>query len=443
MIARLARPMMRPGIWTSLCGGLLAVSACHGVLDASDPTRVLDSDIANAAGANSRRLYVSFVFGRGFGSTVTDVALFSDETKIDGRGQAIHNDLNRRDGPQYEIDNTSVGHVSTQDPHLGTLDAIVTAADVAIPAIRANTPDSLKGDFLAHVFAMSGTAVVQMAEDVCSGFPINHVSAENNSVFGPPLTTDSALAYGVTQLDSALTYAHDSTQFRDLASVVKGRALLDRGQYAAAAAAVANVATSFEFRGEGNNFAYENPNRYDFGFDNIVTADSEGGNGLPFVSAHDPRVQNVNVGVSYFNAADSAYMTTKYTDYSDHIIIATGIEARLIEAEAALNAGDPSWLTTLNTLRESIGLTDLSDPGTTSAQVDMLFRERAFWLYLTGRRLGDLRRLVRNYGRDPNTVFPVGPALPSGQYGPSTAIPFVFATESVLNPYLTSGCTGP
>ena len=55
-----------------------------------------------------------------------------------------------------------------------------------------------------------------------------------------------------------------------------------------------------------------------------------------------------------------------------------------------------------------------------------MFRERAFWLYGTGTRLGDMRRLIRQYGRDQSTVFPVGaysnpnaPALPEPipQYG--------------------------
>jgi hypothetical protein len=41
-------------------------------------------------------------------------------------------------------------------------------------------------------------------------------------------------------------------------------------------------------------------------------------------------------------------------------------------------------------------------------QVDVMFRERAFWLFGTGTRLGDLRRLMRQYGRDQTVVFPTG-----------------------------------
>jgi hypothetical protein len=115
----------------------------------------------------------------------------------------------------------------------------------------------------------------------------------------------------------------------------------------------------------------------------------------------------------------------------------------LIEAEAALNAGDPSWFTTLNTLRATISMPAIQTmPTTTKAQVDLLYRERAFWLYLTGRRLGDMRRLIRNYGRDPETVFPTGPySSRGGNYGTATAIPFVQAVEQRANPRILSGCT--
>jgi len=40
--------------------------------------------------------------------------------------------------------------------------------------------------------------------------------------------------------------------------------------------------------------------------------------------------------------------------------------------------------------------------------VNLLFRERAFWMYLTGQRLGDMRRLIRNYGRHAENVYPTG-----------------------------------
>jgi len=111
------------------------------------------------------------------------------------------------------------------------------------------------------------------------------------------------------------------------------------------------------------------------------------------------------------------------------VTIASGIEARLIVAEVALREGDPTtWLNELNALRadttllpvpqdtsfrpvQGTKLAPLTDPGPSpndSLRVDMLFRERGFWMFSTGHRLGDMRRLMRQYNRSVNTVYPTG-----------------------------------
>ena len=73
-----------------------------------------------------------------------------------------------------------------------------------------------------------------------------------------------------------------------------------------------------------------------------------------------------------------------------------------------MDAGDGAgFVTLINTARATrTGLAPLTDPGTKDARVNLLFRERAFWFWLTAHRLGDLRRLVRQYGRGAETVFP-------------------------------------
>ncbi len=119
----------------------------------------------------------------------------------------------------------------------------------------------------------------------------------------------------------------------------------------------------------------------------------------------------------------------KFGNPSVYVPLATGIEARLVEAEAALNAGQVgTWAGDLNALRADSADTKvvfqglLSSDSTTAAssatQIDVMFRERAFWLFGTGTRLGDLRRLIRQYGRDQSTVFPTGPY-------PNAANPFL------------------
>ena len=72
------------------------------------------------------------------------------------------------------------------------------------------------------------------------------------------------------------------------------------------------------------------------------------------------------------------------------------------------------------------------------AAIDLLFREKAFWTFTRGQRLGDLRRLVRQYGRAPENVFPEGEHYRGGPYGDDVNLPVPQQEEN--NPNF-SGCT--
>jgi hypothetical protein len=78
-------------------------------------------------------------------------------------------------------------------------------------------------------------------------------------------------------------------------------------------------------------------------------------------------------------------------------------------------------------------------PTTQAAAVDMLFKERAYWLYLTGHRLGDMRRLIRQYSRTAATVFPIGNVRyrPGLTYGSDVNLIIPFAERN--NPKF-NGC---
>ncbi|HEX6537315.1 MAG TPA: hypothetical protein VF041_22225, partial [Gemmatimonadaceae bacterium] len=152
-------------------------------------------------------------------------------------------------------------------------------------------------------------------------------------------------------------------------------------------------------------------------------------------------------------------------DGSGSVVLASGIEARLIQAEAALQAGGADWLAMLNALRTDgtfdtqpdpadstktdtlwhagtggvAGLGPLIDPGSPDGRVSLLFQERAYWLYLTGHRQGDLRRLVRVYGRQQQYVYPEG-GYPGAYntYGTDVTAP-IPGEERISNPLFT-GC---
>jgi hypothetical protein len=226
------------------------------------------------------------------------------------------------------------------------------------------------------------------------------------------------LRHALALLDTAGLQGKDSLPIVTLARVGQGRVYLNLGMYDSAAAAVAMVpttATYLIYVDAGGAWNTSVGLQRDVDRTRIVNA--EGGSGLPWVASspatQDPRVRVTTVvqnGVVQFT---SPVRQAKYipTNPATPQRLADGIEARLIEAENQLQpAANPQgpWLQTLNALRATVGLPDTTDPGTENARVDLLFRERAFWLYLTGHRQGDMRRLVRQYHRPMESVYPTG-----------------------------------
>lgn len=282
----------------------------------------------------------------------------------------------------------------------------------------------------AEVLNLAGFTYVLFAENYCSGVPFSYLQDDGSVQLGSPLTRDETLARAIAKFDSALTFAaaeEDDEQLH-LASVGKARALLDLGQYAAAAAAVAAVPLDFEYVIESSdNSARQNNGVWNYTFNTAAFSvpDVEGTNGLPFASAGDPRVPSTPGGLGFDGTTDFT-LQLKYPDRTTGAVLASGVEAQLMVAEAALAGGDAgAWLTALNAPRRSAlaaPLPDLADPGDAAARVDLTFQERALWLYLTSHRLGDLRRLVRQYGRDAEAVFPTGEHH-KGQYGTDVNLP--------------------
>lgn len=108
-------------------------------------------------------------------------------------------------------------------------------------------------------------------------------------------------------------------------------------------------------------------------------------------------------------------------------------------------------MTILNGLRASpqvIGayavpaMTPLATPADLAATTDLFFREKALWQFERGYRMDDLRRLVRQYGRAQDQVFPSGDftrnGTPTGQFGTQVAFP-VPDYEAQTNPN-SHGC---
>lgn len=333
-----------------------------------------------------------------------------------------------------------------------------------IPALRKYGPGQPK-EYTGHAYALWGMAETMLANFFCSGIPLTTIQFEGSFTYAAGSTTQQVYEHALKMFDSSLVYANDSAEVRHLAKVGRGWALLNLERFDEAAAAVADVPTPFVYLNLHSDQVTNSTGTPTFTFatsthavgDMGTVSDAEGGNGLPYRSSGDPRTRTTLLRAAAPSSGTAAvYKPDRWMISSGDtpVIMASGVEARLIEAEAALRAGNASWLTILNSLRTdgtfttapsptdpaaedttwgpgegavlftSIGgtlpgLAPLEDPGTPEARVDLLFRERAYWLFLTGRRHPDMRRLVRQYGRASDDVFPAGPypAGPVGSYG--------------------------
>ena len=386
----------------------LTVCGCSRLTDVSAPDVVQLGSLGNAAGAEALRVGsisgFALVFAGARQGQITTSGTMADEFFNASTGVIALAGADIRVSPDPGL---SYPYAAVQRSRLD--------AERAIDALRQFAPASRAK--IGEQFALAAYTELFLGENMCSGIPLGHV-VNGNLEYGQPLATSVLFATSVVHFDTALTTTPDTSGILNLARVGRGRALLDLGRYADAAASVASVPTSYAYTLQ---YSTAQPNGV-FNIINIdkwiTVADREGGNGLDFRNGNDPRVPTAFVGKGV-DAFTDVYNFTRYANVSSPIVLASGVEARLIAAETALHAGDASGaLQILNTLRAMVpGLAPLPFQTTEDARVDQLFRERAFWLFATGHRHGDLRRLVRQYARPQVTVFPSGPYKNGQTYG--------------------------
>lgn len=295
---------------------------------------------------------------------------------------------------------------------------------------------------IAELESLSGFALIYFGENYCGNVPLGRFTSDSVQN-GTSNTTTQLFQAAIAKFDSALVVRPGY----GLAAVGRARALLNLGQFAAAATAVNAVPTSFSYVETHAILPSRIVNGvYTFFVESVrwSMANGEGTNGLNYIAAADPRVPSEDTGDTGFDGFTPQVNQTKYPGRDASIVIADGREARLIQAEAALQSGAPgAWLTILNTLRaaNTPALPALVDPGTAAGRITLHFRERAFWMYATGHRLGDMRRLLRApYSRARNTVFPIGPYPKGDNYGLQVNIPVSFSETNNPN-YDPAACS--
>jgi hypothetical protein len=426
----------------------LTLCAC-GLLDTTQPGVIEPGSLENYTGAQGKYhgALAAFAFARdGDGSFDTDSTdgiilssgLMADEFTYVGPNPT----------PQ-EFNQHATSRVN------GSLDAMYfflhkarISSERAAVALAKFTPDATNETGIPEVLGLAGFTYIMLAENFCSGVPLSYLQADTVVLAGTDSTV-GALTKAIERFDSALAHPAVAVDpnIQYLAQVGKGRALVDLGQFAQAAIAVNGVPTDFAYvtehtaspaRLQNAVWAYSTTSTGLFS-----VADSSGGNGLGYRSLQDPRVPFDSTGETGLDLFTPLFTILKYPDPSSPIAVADGIEARLIEAEAQLAGGNVGGMnTTLNDLRATSADTAISNnplpvPAAGQPAEDQLFSERALWLYGTAHRLGDMRRLVRQYGRPRDSIFPTGPYFKGGNYGTDVNFPIPISEDQ--NPHFT-GC---
>ncbi len=431
----------------------LPMGACKSadeILAVTDPDIINPGNVASAAGADAVRLgALARLNSATSGGSSGDEGIFL-------LGGLFADEWNNGDSfiARQEIDERTI---TIQNGFLTSANRSMhrarLSAEQAIQLLDQYNPSGPHAN-VAEMYFVEAFVENIMGEDYCNGVIFSAV-VDGAEKYGEPITVEATFQRALAHADSGLalitgTSAND-VKVASALRVIKGRILLNLNQYASAATAVAGVSTSFVyemFHSQTTNsnqiWTYNNSAR------RYSVSTGEGTNGLNFATANDPRLPICQGGDAVCKAigvtqtvrddlTTPIYVQRIWATRDASVTIVSGIEARMIEAEAQLKAGNPSGsLAILNAARTTVpGLAPLTDAGSDAARVDQVFRERAFWMFSTGHRVGDLRRLIRQYGRGADAVFPTGAWHKGGNYGTDVTIPVPQAEQN--NPNLPIG----
>jgi hypothetical protein len=459
-----------------IVGAVGVMQACSNVTDpllqAKDPDPIDPAAVQNADGAVG--LYNGALGRLRAATAATDSSLQEPSWLFSGlladewstSSTFVQND--ELDERSIKLDNSSVRNI------FRSLARVRTASDQAIVGLQTYlATDKVK---IAEMYFARGFAEMQMAQDFCNGIPLSDAST-TTLVYGQPLPVSEVFNRAVASYDTALTYVSAGTDAASIdiaraSRIGKARALLGLGKVAEAAALVTTTLAptsysydiTFSTTGGSNAIWGQGASQRRYTVGDSVEGNARNllvKNAIPFFSLQDPRLPvkyTVTVNAKDATKRDTtksqdgftfSRTTTLYGQLTS-ISLVNGIDARLIEAEAKLVANDFVGMTTiLNALRAAppkVGevqataaqLPPLVAPTTRAAAITQYFREKALWTFSRGQRLGDMRRLVRDYQLPPDQVFPMGTHYRGGLYGPDVNMP-VPKDEEKNNPNF-NGC---
>ena len=370
---------------------LVGATACKGILDVENPGAIQEGQLADPA---LQQLIVNGAIGEfqyAYGqyaqwSAVLSDEAFTDHTNVDVRQFSLHDftDLNTTNSGVYEY-----------------LQRARQSADDAAARLKTMLGSGASSSLdVARVLAYGGYAYTLLGEGFCEA-PVN---------LSAPKTSAELLQIALSRFDEAITVATAASTGSNVAAaqdiihmsqVGGARAALKLGDGAKARAYAVQVPANYE------KLAYYSSNtvRENNALNGLTHASGASlGMGPAFLGLNDPRVpqpassQLGLTGGSIYTPL-TPYMYTEWVSSGSaprisvetDVKMATGLEARYVIAE--LDGPVQTTLDFVNARRAVGGEAPVSLSG------DQLMAElrvqRARDFYLTGQRLGDLRRYVK------------------------------------------------
>ena len=364
---------------------LMGVMACDGILDVSDPQRYTSEDLDNAleavAAGVEGDLYITmdqFVIYQGLlGDELQHTGTWAGYDDID-EGRITYSNHNAEGNMQEMLrarwfagDARVLGEgEAATSPLMVQAQTTEAAADMLLAMMFCEAPAVPSGP------AVSFTEILRQAEQ--------------------EFTTALQTAQAAGESDWALVnYAG------------RARVRLYLGDYAGAASDAAQVPDGWEKLAEFS----VNSGRQNNSVTSLITANNNRAAAVrekwwdaydhdtrslrdPYTNEPDPRKAVLYDGSLGVDGVTPHYSQWKYRDLGADIPLFDSEEMRLIEAEAAWNAGDlDEAQAIMNALRAAAGLSAL--PATSNADTvkEYLLNERLAETWMEGHRVVDLRRL--------------------------------------------------
>lgn len=448
-----------------LVGGMLGLSACEGILRVDEDGIIEFADL-EASGPTAVPTIVNGVIGN-YHEAVDDItryaALLTDEMIASGTFET-RLQVDRR---RIQVNNSSLTGAVYAPLHQARMQADTT---VDLLRTRLSDPDFaeveaelLEGIALGNLYG--GLSRLWLGELYC--WSILTGMFPESSPLMPDARVQQALA---VLLEAERVAAMNGLQDIRLAAILgQARAHLWLGDYSMAAALASVVPRDFVYWAE---YSHNDPSQFNemymFTWGDVEAIRWTVGDGTAPTRGserweHLDEFQTLQLlqvdppDLDAFTSSIPVVLQNLYSEPDANVLVASGIEALLIQAETAVRAGQTmmaeQWLNDLRSdynLRATVhwnveppdtadALQPLTLTGNLTSDVKSVADERARELWLTGDRLTTSRRLRR----DPTVAIDLFPSIKSAiGGGDDIAFPMV-QFELDNNPNLTSADACP